>query len=96
MWWIALKAEDEQVQGKNSLPRRGVLELGELVCGLGGMDPVPDQLPPMVVASPIYRGTGPLPKCLGGKGSHNGQFEGGQLVQAILTKVVFACQRLWW
>ena len=39
-----------------------------------------------VVASPIYRGPGPLPKCLGGKGSHNGQFEGGQLVQAILTK----------
>ena len=23
---------------------------------------------------------------LGGKGSHNGQFEGGQLVQVILTK----------
>ena len=42
--------------------------------------------PPMVVASPIYRGPGPLPKCLGGKGSHNGQLEGGQLVQAILTK----------
>ena len=40
----------------------------------------------MVVASPIYRGPGPLPKCLGGKGSHNGQFEGGQLVQVILTK----------
>ena len=28
--------------------------------------------------------------------SHNGQFEGGHLVQAILTKAVFACQRLWW
>ena len=25
-----------------------------------------------------------------------GKFEGGQLVHAILTKVVFACQRLWW
>ena len=50
------------------------------------MDPVQDQLPPMVVASRIYRGPGPLPKCLGEKGSHNGQFEGGQLVQAILTK----------
>ena len=24
------------------------------------------------------------------------KFEGGQLVQLILTKVVFACQRLWW
>ena len=50
------------------------------------MDTIPDPLPPMAVASPIYRGPGPLPKCLGGKGSHNGQFEGGQLVQAILTK----------
>ena len=50
------------------------------------MDPIQDELPPMVVASPIYRGPGPLSKCLGGKGSHNGQFEGGQLVQAILTK----------
>ena len=25
-----------------------------------------------------------------------GKFEGRQLVQAILTKVVFACKRLWW
>ena len=50
------------------------------------MDPIQAQFFPMVVASPIYRGPGPLPKCLGGKGSHNGQFEGGQLVQAILTK----------
>ena len=24
-----------------------------------------------------------------------GEFEGGQLVQAILTKAVFACERLW-
>ena len=54
--------------------------------GLGGMDPVQDEFPPTVVASPIYRGPGPLPKFLGGKGSHNNQFEGGQLVQAILTK----------
>ena len=54
-----------------------------------------DVSPARVVASPIYRGLGPLPKCLGGKGSHNGQFEGGQLVQAILTKVVSASERLW-
>ena len=27
-----MEAEDELVQGKNSLLRRGVLELGELVC----------------------------------------------------------------
>ena len=51
-----------------------------------GVDPIQDELPPMVVASPIYRGPGPLPTCLGGKGSHNDRFEGGQLVQAILTK----------
>ena len=32
VWWIASWAEDEQVQEKNNLLRRGVLELGELVC----------------------------------------------------------------
>src|SRR3954465_7233010 len=31
VWWIASWAEDEQVQGKNNLLRRGVLELVELV-----------------------------------------------------------------
>ena len=31
VWWIALQAKDEQVQGKNNLLRRGVLELDELV-----------------------------------------------------------------
>ena len=31
VWWIASWAEDEQVQGKNSLLRRGALVLGELV-----------------------------------------------------------------
>ena len=30
-WWIASWAEDEQYKGKNSLLRRGVLVLGELV-----------------------------------------------------------------
>src|SRR4051812_29465140 len=30
VWWIASWAEDEQLQGKNSLLRRGVLVLGEL------------------------------------------------------------------
>ena len=39
-----------------------------------------------VVASPIYRGPGRLPKCLGGEGSHNGQFGGGEVGKAILTK----------
>ena len=31
VWWIASWAEDEQLQGKNNLLRRGVLVLGELV-----------------------------------------------------------------
>ena len=31
VWWIASWAEDEQLQGKNSLLRRGVLVLGKLV-----------------------------------------------------------------
>ena len=31
VWWIASRAEDEQLQGKNSLLRRGALVLGELV-----------------------------------------------------------------
>ena len=30
---------------------------------LGGMDPVQDEMPPTVVASPIYSGLGLLPKC---------------------------------
>ena len=31
VWWIASWADDEQYKGKNSLLRRGVLVLGELV-----------------------------------------------------------------
>ena len=31
VWWIASWAEDEELQGKNSLARRGVLVLGVLV-----------------------------------------------------------------
>ena len=55
VWWIASWAEDEQLQGKNSLARRGVLVLG----GLLGEESI---CPPTEVASPIYRGLGPLPK----------------------------------
>ena len=42
--WIASWAGDEQLQGKNSLLRRGALVLGELVCGYGwnGSDPRSD------------------------------------------------------
>ena len=46
--------------------------------------------PPLLstaVAIPIYRGPGPLPKYLSGKGANNGHFEEEHLVQAILTKV---------
>ena len=56
VWWIASRAEDEQYKGKNSLLRRGVLVLGEYVDGLN-LGPLT-----MVVASPLYRGPGPLPK----------------------------------
>ena len=62
VWWIASWAEDEQVQGMNNLLRRGVLEHGKVMCE-DGMDLIQDELPPMVVTSPIYRGPGPLPKC---------------------------------
>ena len=66
----------------------------------GGMDLIQDQLvqnqlPPTVVASPIYRGPGPLPKCSVGRDPTTAKFEGGQLEHAILTKVVFACKSLW-
>ena len=40
MWWVASWAEDEQLQGKNSLLRRGVLVLGELVVVLVYLDPL--------------------------------------------------------
>ena len=42
---------------------------------------------PTMVASPIYRGHGPLPKYLSEKGANNDHFEGEHLVQLILTKV---------
>ena len=45
VWWIAFLAEDEQLQGKNSLLRRGALVLGE--CGgFGGMDLVHNEVLP--------------------------------------------------
>ena len=61
------------------------------MCGDGLNDPSPAK----VVASPIYIGPGPLPKYRAGREPTTaGKFEGGQLVQAILTKVVFACEKL--
>ena len=63
VWWIAFWAEDEHLQGKNSLLRRGVLGLDELVGArvIRMIRPLMSCLS-MVVASPIYRGPGPLPK----------------------------------
>ena len=46
----------------------------------------------MVVASPIYSGIGPLPKCKAGRDPTTAKFERGQEVHLILTKVVFACK----
>ena len=52
-------------------------------------------MPTTVVARPIYTGPGPLPKYRAGRDpTMGGEFEGGQLVQAILTKAVFACEKL--
>ena len=45
-WWIASWAEDEQYKGKNSLLRRGVLVLGELVWVMITQD----EMPPTMVA----------------------------------------------
>lgn len=39
-----------------------------------------------VVASPIYRGPGPLPKYSAGRDATMAKFEGRQLVKVILTK----------
>ena len=59
-WWIASWARDEQYKGKNSLLRRGALVLGELVWVRIAQGEI--ELLPTVVASPIYRGPGPLTK----------------------------------
>ena len=49
-----------------------------------------------MVASSTYIGPGPLLKYRAGREPTTaGKFEGGQLVQAILTKAVFACEKLW-
>ena len=78
VWWIASWAKDELVQWMNNLLRGGVLELDELVC----LRMVQMTRPRMsrslttVVSSPIYRGPGPLPKCLGRKGSQTDNLKG--------------------
>ena len=53
VWWIASWAEDEQLQGMNSLVRRGALVLGE--CGgFGGMDLVQDHLRSPITDFPLW------------------------------------------
>ena len=72
VWWIALGDDDDQYRGKNGLARR-VLELVRYV--LLGLDP-----PPSMVASPTYRGPGPLPKMRAGRAPTIGHFEGEHMV----------------
>ena len=60
VWWIASWAEDEHYKGKNSLLRRGVLVLGGCEDEMNEFQT--SSIPPTVVANPIYRGPGPLPK----------------------------------
>ena len=65
VWWIASGADDEQYKGKNSLAR-GVLELVRSTSWVSsiayGSNEDSMRSPYSVVASPIYRGPGPLPK----------------------------------
>ena len=93
MWWIASWADDDE-QYKEEQPREGLLLAGAMNCweefshlslSLSLLWPTD----PLVVwvAGPIYRGPGPLPKYRAGREpTTGGKFEGGQLVQAILTK----------
>ena len=50
------------------------------------MDPIQDELLSTMVASPIYRGPGPLPNVRREGIPQRPSLKGGQLVQAILTK----------
>ena len=70
----------------NSLRRRGVLELGELVDVR--MEWIQSKVRPLLQwwLGPIYSGLGPLPKCSAGRDPTTAMFEARQLVQAILTK----------
>ena len=63
---------------------------------LAGESWVNCSIPSTMVASSTYIGPGPLPKYRAGREPTTvGEFEGGQLVQAFLTKAVFACEKLW-
>ena len=72
VWWIASWAEDEQLQGKNNLLRRGALVLGEFVWMRSsvGSDPSPYYGGGW---SYLYRPWSSY-QISSGKGSNNGQF----------------------
>ena len=72
VWWIASWAEGEQLQGKNSLARRGVLVLGELEwLGFYGFDLGSNLLLWWWLA--LFIEALVLFPNVGGKGSNNGQ-----------------------
>ena len=61
-----------------------------------GLDEAKIRSSSTMVASSTYIGPGPPPKYrVGREPTTAGKFKGGQLVQAILTKAVFACKKLW-
>ena len=89
VWWIASWADDEQYKGKNSLLRLRRSCACRPCVG-------EDSMPLLWWLVYLYRPWSSS-QILSRKGANNGgKFEGGQLVQAILTKVVFACERLKW
>ena len=68
VWWIASWAKDELVQWMNSLLRRGVLDLDELVC----LRMVRVIRPLLWWWLALFIEAGSSSQMLGGKGSHNG------------------------
>ena len=63
VWWIASWADDEQYKGRAASEGEVFLSWCGVLLGKDSVLPLRlDELPPTVVASPIYRGPGPLPK----------------------------------
>ena len=70
----------------------------EKMCSCGGVDGLYSSLDELPFYCGVYlylERPWSSSQVLSGKGANNGHFEKGQLVQAILTKVVFACQGCW-
>ena len=80
-----MQAEHELVQGKNSILRSGVLGLSELVCAR--MEWIRSKIRflwwwlVLFIEAPVL-----FPNVLAGRDPTTANFEGGQLVQDILTK----------